>query len=90
MTRGCDTSALYREDTLLRIKHLESEANNCAKRMNEIIREGNPPRACDRWGDPPLGTFGLKSYTRSILVFSVSFDGTFGLVFLVLTRRRRA
>ena len=32
-----------REDTLERIKRLESEANDCARRMNKIIREGKLP-----------------------------------------------
>jgi len=37
--RVYDTQQLYVEDTLLRIKCLESEINECAKRMNEIIRQ---------------------------------------------------
>jgi len=41
--RGYDTPQLYREDTLLRIRRLESQANDCAKRMNEIIVKGNLP-----------------------------------------------
>ena len=37
MIRGYDTPRLYREDTLLRIKRLEREVNDCAKQMNDII-----------------------------------------------------
>ncbi len=43
MTRGFHFPALYREYTLLRIKRLQREANDCAKRMNKIIRKGNLP-----------------------------------------------
>ena len=39
--RGYDTPQLYREDLVERIRRLESEANDCAKRMNEIIRKGH-------------------------------------------------
>ncbi len=43
MVRGNDNPQLYREDTLLRIKHLQSEANEYERRMNEIIKKGNLP-----------------------------------------------
>jgi len=43
MIRGYDTPRLYREDTLLRIKRLEREVNDCAKQMNDIILKGNLP-----------------------------------------------
>src|SRR3989442_10931118 len=37
--RGYDTPQLYREDTLDRIKRLEREANDSARRMNELSRK---------------------------------------------------
>lgn len=43
MVRGYDTSQLFREDALRRIRGLEREANDCARQMNEIIRENNLP-----------------------------------------------
>lgn len=41
--RGYNSQELFREDTLLRIKRLQSDANDCARRMNEIILKGNLP-----------------------------------------------
>ena len=43
VTRGVDTPEFYREDILLRIKQLESEANDGARRMNDITRKNNLP-----------------------------------------------
>jgi len=34
---------IYREDALKRIRRLERDINDRAKRMNEIIRQGNLP-----------------------------------------------
>ncbi len=42
-TRGYDTSRLFREDTLTRIRRLESEANGIFREMNRIIDEGDLP-----------------------------------------------
>ena len=41
--RGYDTSQLFREDTLERIKRIESEINDIAREMNRTIEEGNLP-----------------------------------------------
>lgn len=41
--RGYDTSQLYRDDTLERIRRLERDCNASARRMNEIIRKGKLP-----------------------------------------------
>ena len=41
--RGYDTPQLYREDTHERIKRLERDCNDLARRMNEIIKKGNLP-----------------------------------------------
>lgn len=41
--RGFDSPDLYREDTLSRIRHLNSEIHGIVRRMNEIIREGILP-----------------------------------------------
>ena len=43
MTRGYDSPELFREDPLFRIGRLECEINDCAKRMNKIIRQENLP-----------------------------------------------
>lgn len=41
--RGYDTSQLFREDTLTRIRRLASEINGIAREMDNIIKEGNLP-----------------------------------------------
>jgi len=41
--RGYDTSQLFQEDTLTRIRCLESEINKITREMNSIIEEGNLP-----------------------------------------------
>ncbi|MBI2174529.1 MAG: hypothetical protein HYU33_04970 [Candidatus Omnitrophica bacterium] len=42
-TRGFDSPELYREDTLSRIEHLNTDIRGIVRAMNEIIREGNLP-----------------------------------------------
>jgi len=39
MTPGYDTSALFREDTILRIRHLEAEIAELQKEMEEREKE---------------------------------------------------
>ena len=41
--RGYDTSQLFRDDTIARIRRLELEINGIARKMNRIIEEGNLP-----------------------------------------------
>jgi len=41
--RGYDSSQLFRQDTLERIRQLEREANRGVKKINRIIQEGNLP-----------------------------------------------
>jgi len=47
MFRGYDTSVLYREDTTLRIRHMEAEIAALQKEMEEIKRDLENPRP--RW-----------------------------------------
>ncbi len=39
MLRGCDTSALFREDCLERIKHLQAEVDADMKRIKQAEKE---------------------------------------------------
>jgi len=41
--RGYDTSQLFRDDTIARIRSLELEINEITREMNSIIEEGNLP-----------------------------------------------
>lgn len=41
--RGYDSSALFREDTLIRIRRLNVEIADIAKKMNEIIQKEELP-----------------------------------------------
>ena len=43
VTRGYDTSQLFRDDTIVRIRRLELEINEITREMNSIIEEGNLP-----------------------------------------------
>jgi len=43
MIRGYDTSQLFRDDTIARIRILELEINEITREMNSIIEEGYLP-----------------------------------------------
>jgi hypothetical protein len=55
MLRGYDTPQLYREDTLERIR-LVREANDRARRMNQIIKE----ESCQSDKNPPLSAVNAR------------------------------